>query len=520
MGDQNPTLNVDDRRRKYYRIFIAGLRRAFANPGSFAHNVPVLPPQDHPPQGPGDWIDIVLCTSNVRLRLRLRRNNLYLDGFRNDADGSQWFEFSPDRGDQHLIPESTFLGFTSGYGAMGRVGPGDRDNVALGRMPLSNAVRQLSQLTNPLTAPDRRETAASLLVVVQMTCEAIRFVEISDYLALLWGSGVRENPPQRILYLENNWATLCDAVLHAEQDPERPFSLPRPNLLSFVNVGQVAAVLGIILYRFIPPPARVIREIMDVPWGDYPQGRVLLEVFSVCIKRIDGEDPGDLYGTIHAFDGMGYLDLYNRDRSSCESIRPGENATLTGPSRSVLATDGFTLDLKLSDKDIFPFSDDNIVNEKIFWNAFDLGNKYNEPIHGQVKGEYGSATVNYIVLNNAAQALVEVILINGDDEDPAVVYGTITANNGFGEIDLFRMDSANGIASVRPNAAIPLLRSTMAVPLNQEFVIEASLYDYDPVSPKDEIANGSAQFNVDILKSAQSSIRGKYGEISVRVSWF
>lgn len=60
----------------------------------------------------------------------------------------------------------------------------------------------------------------------------------------------------------------------------------------------------------------------------------------------------------------------------------------------------------------------------------------------------------------------------------------------------------------------------MAVPLNQEFVIKASLYDHDSVSHDDEIANGSAQFNVDILKSAQSSIRGTYGEISVRVSWF
>ena len=73
---------------------------------------------------------------------------------------------------------------------------------------------------------------------------------------------------------------------------------------------------------------------------------------------------------------------------------------------------------------------------------------------------------------------------------------------------------------VRPNAAIPLLRTTMAVPLNQAFVVKASLYDYDSLSNDDEIANGSAQFSVDILKSAQSSIRGEYGEISVRVSWF
>ena len=60
----------------------------------------------------------------------------------------------------------------------------------------------------------------------------------------------------------------------------------------------------------------------------------------------------------------------------------------------------------------------------------------------------------------------------------------------------------------------------MAVPTNQEFVIKATLYDYDSLSHDDEIANGSTQFNVDILKSAQASIRGTYGEINVRVSWF
>ena len=182
---------------------------------------------------------------------------------------------------------------------------------------------------------------------------------------------------------------------------------------------------------------------MDVPWGDYPQGRTLLEVFWVRIERIDDENPGDLYGTIKAFDGLGSLDLYNRDRSNYESIRPGQNATLTGPSRSVLATDGFTLDLQLWDKDSDASPDDNVVNEKISWNPFDLGNKYDETISQRVDGTYGWATVHYIVLNNAAQALVEVILVNGDGEDPANVYGTITANNGFGEIDLFRRDSPN-----------------------------------------------------------------------------
>lgn len=450
-----PTLNVDDRRSGVYLSFIAGLRQAFGNSGSFVHNRPVLPPQA-PPQGPVDWIDIVLRTSEVRLRLRLRRDNLYLVGFRNDADGSQWFEFTPATGDQHLIPESTFLGFGDNYADMQGVGGVNRQEVRLGQEPLINAVLQLSQLTVPLTHEERTGTAKVLLVVVQMTCEAIRMQWISDYLAASWISGTV--PPRQMIDLETSWGSLSDALIHAEQDPE-DFRYPQPNPLGIANAYGAAAVLGILLHRTLQGSSRVIRAIMDVPWGNYPQGRILLEVFWVRIERIDGENPGDLYGTIKAFDGLGSLDLYNRDRSNYESIRPGEHAILTGPSRSVLATDGFTLDLQLWDKDSDPSPDDNIVNEKISWNAFDLGNKYNETITRRVDGEYGWATVHYIVLNNAAQALVEVILINGDGEDPANVYGTITANNGFGEIDLFRKDSSNYIGMCFKNCLFPLSAS-------------------------------------------------------------
>ena len=244
--------------------------------------------------------------------------------------------------------------------------------------------------------------------------------------------------------LETSWATLSDALIHAEQDPDPGhFRLPRPNSLDITNAAGAAAVLGILLHRTLQGSLRVIRAVMDVPWGDYPQGRTLLEVFWVRIENIDDENPGDLYGTIKAFDGLGSQDLYNRSRDNYESTRPGEFATLTGPSRSVLATDGFTLDLQLWDQDSDASPDDNIVNEKISWNPFDLGNKYDETIAQRVDGTYGWATVQFIVLNNAAQALVEVILVNGDGENPANVYGSITASNGFGEINLFRKDSSN-----------------------------------------------------------------------------
>lgn len=107
MGDPDPfaTLNVDNNWESY-RDFIIRLRQAVADPGRFSHGRPVLPPQEQPPR---TWIDILLQTGDDeqrrRLRIRIRRNNLYVDGFR-DEDGGPWYEFNERSDSPHLIPNS------------------------------------------------------------------------------------------------------------------------------------------------------------------------------------------------------------------------------------------------------------------------------------------------------------------------------------------------------------------------------------------------------------------------------
>ncbi|KAI0133218.1 ribosome-inactivating protein [Hypoxylon sp. NC0597] len=148
------------------------VRTTFGEPGSFVRNRPVLPPQS---AVPSTWIEVVLRTSTNRLRLRIRRDNLYLDGFRNDVDGAQWFEIGIDTR-PHLIAGSTFVGFDGSYGALERAaGVGDQTRlaVALGQTPLTDAVRQLSELRDPVPAANRTATAYSLLVVIQMVCQSV-----------------------------------------------------------------------------------------------------------------------------------------------------------------------------------------------------------------------------------------------------------------------------------------------------------------------------------------------------------
>ncbi|KAI1155741.1 ribosome-inactivating protein [Nemania diffusa] len=521
MGDQTPTYTIRNNAQDY-ESFIKSLRQTLANPGSFARGLPVLMVQnDH---RPNNLIDIVLRTDTQAVRLRLRRDNLYLIGFRDETQVTPgvfgpWFEIDSDR---RRIDDATLVGFEGDYlaleGAAG-IAAQTRLAIALGQAPLTNAVNQLATMRNATTS--RMQTARSLLVVIQMICESVRIQWISGYLTTNWLQSL--TTPGRMIEFETAWGTLSSSLIHADQDPEPShFRLPRENPFGITNAAGVIAVLGILLHRALPSTAGSSRSTRAVamPWDDYPRGRTLVEVFWVRIENIDGENPGDLYGTIKATDALGSQYLYNRERSNYESIRPGQHASLTGPSRSILASDNFAINLDLWDKDADASPDDNIVAETIRWNLFDERNTFDQTTTRRVDGKYGWATVHYIVLSNAAQALIEVVLINGDGENPADIYGTITARNGFGDIDIFNRASAEHI-DVRPGAAIPLKRTVVAVPLSQRLEIDASVYDHDSDwSSDDEVAKGIARFDVDISRSYSQSIRGAYGEISVRVSWF
>ncbi|CAL5394829.1 unnamed protein product [Camellia sinensis] len=239
-------------------------------------------------------------------------------------------------------------------------------------------------------------------------------------------------------------------------------------------------------------------------------GRPMVEVFSVRINRIDGEK---LYGTITVTDGLSTQSIYNRSRDHYESISPGETALLTGPARSISASDSFTIDVALKDKDKLS-PDDDVSSEQIPWNVYD-SNKYNEPLYDDVPGKNGSVTVNYVVLRKALEATVEVTLVNGGGENSLPVYGLLTARNGnfMNESVLFRKKSDEHV-DVRPEQPIPLSRSVVAVPSNSSLIVWAGLMDHNG-----EIAKGTAEFPAQHSGTAQKNIFGQHGEIRVKVTW-
>ncbi|OTA84419.1 hypothetical protein M434DRAFT_172717 [Hypoxylon sp. CO27-5] len=503
MADFTVEFDIDSSDGADYTQFLQGLRDRVAS-GRSCYYLPVLSRQS---SIPNRWFDVILRAGGQTVTLRIRRDNLYLDGYRR---GPTWYEFQ--HGGPSLIPGATALRFDGSYTSLQRVADQRREAIPLGQRALANAVNALA---NPNTNDQAR--ARQLMVVIQMICESMRFQLINRHLANEWESN--SSPPLTLVNLENAWGGLSEALIHAEQDTgDHTFRYRVDNDLEFHTVGAAAGAIAMLVCRS-SGSSRTTRAV-ETPWADYPKGRALVEVFWMRIDKIDGESLGSLYGTVKAVDGPGSQDLYNRDKSNIEYIRPDQFALLTGPPESISAADSFSLNLDLWNKNAW-LSDHGIAQGSISFNVFDPGNKYDENITRQVSGEYGSVTLNYVVLSNAAQALVEVVLIDGDGEDPADVYGNISADNGYayyGEIELFRKARSEYI-DVRPGAKIPLLRSAIAVPMTRSLRIKALLYDYDTISPDDEIANGVAVFDPLILQSENKYITGKYGKIEVRVTW-
>ncbi|KAK6517686.1 hypothetical protein TWF506_004868 [Arthrobotrys conoides] len=185
MPDPPPdgTLELDGSSASSYHRLITELRSIAQDPGIFSHGIPVLPPQQNPPTR---FLDMVLRTGLRALRLRIRRDNLYLDGFR-DENGTQWFEFS-NGGNQHLIKGSTFLGFNGSYINL-KIYAGHRSGIPLGRQQLIATVNNLLGFTTI------RDRARALIIVIQITSESIRFAYIHSAIANVYTSSLVPTEP-------------------------------------------------------------------------------------------------------------------------------------------------------------------------------------------------------------------------------------------------------------------------------------------------------------------------------------
>ncbi|KMT04125.1 hypothetical protein BVRB_8g185750 [Beta vulgaris subsp. vulgaris] len=120
------------------------------------------------------------------------------------------------------------------------------------------------------------------------------------------------------------------------------------------------------------------------------------------------------------------------------------------------------------------------------------------------------------------KARVAVDLINGDGEQYADVYGTIAARVDSGPEITFYDRSRRDAELVSPGTPITLNNDILMSTSAERFTVRANLMDRDnDPSRDDEIANGSATFIVrGDGSSAAERIKGRNGEIEVRILWF
>ncbi|PMB64478.1 NAD(+)--arginine ADP-ribosyltransferase Chelt [Beauveria bassiana] len=246
--------------------------------------------------------------------------------------------------------------------------------------------------------------------------------------------------------------------------------------------------------------------------------RPLAEILWVMINDIDGESPGDLFGSIHATDDLGLQVIYNVEKADSVSVEPRDMIDLR-TSRPLVANGDFIIDLDLWDRDRDPSPHDQVSKGQISWKAHDQTNEYDVPIQKEISGEYGKATVDYIVMSSATKVVIQVFMLDGDGEKPADVFGRVRVSSRFVQRDLFNKESGNSI-EVYPDTVIPLSRAIMAVPMLDTLKIHVDLWDHDSDwSPNDQIAYGVEEFRPQLSGSEKRQVSGEYGKVEVSVAW-
>ncbi|KJZ79114.1 hypothetical protein HIM_01265 [Hirsutella minnesotensis 3608] len=516
------SMNISDVEDFKYADIIARLREEIRQrcpppPEGLDNTAIVLPQQQRLTRGWGDehWFEVELETSQGAVTFRLRNDNLYLDAYR-VRGSSTWWEFQNERG-VSLIDGSESLGFGGSYPNLEGQGA-TREGTSLGGPALVDAVNQLNRQTT-LDAAERRQRAKSLLVVVQMLSESLRLNAFTAWLARYWIE--YRAPEPQYLRLQNLWGTLSVNVQsdsmarHDGQDPGAAYFPVALNDQQRVKSAAAALTLVAIMLRIGGVQENSGSQRRAVPAGH--GGQTLAEIVAVPVNDIDGENPGQLCGTIKATDALGVVDIFNRASGNAQEVGPHGAATLL-ETRALSGADDFSIAVDLMDHDTLS-PDDEIAKGNVYWPAFDPTVSRDTIRRKQVRGQNGAVTVEYVVMNRAAEASISVVLINGDGEDPAQVYGKIFAQTRYRRYTLLDETEAR---EVRVQQAIPLVQRPIPVPVSvdDKLVLDFDLWDHDNISPDDQIAKGGVELQPQLFQSVARRVRGQNGAVELRLTWW
>ncbi|GMQ09754.1 hypothetical protein CsSME_00053018 [Camellia sinensis var. sinensis] len=95
------------------------------------------------------------------------------------------------------------------------------NNIALGLTALTNVVNDLATSTVAFAGRTR-----SLIIMIQMICESIRFSRIFDLLAAIFSSSSSSPPTNWMLALVCGWRDFFAAFSRGNANPNNFFRLP------------------------------------------------------------------------------------------------------------------------------------------------------------------------------------------------------------------------------------------------------------------------------------------------------
>jgi hypothetical protein len=228
----------------------------------------------------------------------------------------------------------------------------------------------VEEAINALAAYDG--TAADKDLKVWLVRLLVRFVESIRLNAIADRplDGPDTGLTSQLVSLIKKWQKLCNLLLAAANDVVQDPETMARRFQAYAGVGvhnafELAAALGMVLISN-SGRRRQKRSVQDNQ-DHAVAGLTLVEVADVIVHNIDGEDQGDLYGVIAVDDGSGSQRLFDRDRSDVQSVRPGEQAEITGPGRAVSVADGFAVSFDLMDRDTDLSPDDEVVAVGCRW---------------------------------------------------------------------------------------------------------------------------------------------------------
>ncbi|KAK6352995.1 hypothetical protein TWF696_004984 [Orbilia brochopaga] len=540
-----------------FRNFMVDLRHRAAEPDCLVGQLPILPRQQ---DDNIRFFDIVLRVTEGAVRLRFRRDNFYLIGHRIEGgNNAQWFECKPDpkkdkKGKPVIrapwITGAQWLDFGENYQSLQHYAGHGRKDTVLGLHPMKKSVRDLAQSTKG------QPQARAYLVLIQMLSEAARFTDLLAHIVDHWESEAA--PEAGMIDRQNAWGPASELIL---QDP----NVARNRLSAPLEQGGIRITGVTTLASLIQFMALLLQVDRGLNGGNgklgrrskagqckapeagwVPNGRPLLDILSVK-TWYNLPRKYELYGKIWVGDSPDMMTkIYSLPVSESHAIAAGPGYEIplnfNGVSRALSASNHISIGLELQTYDI-PFGD-KISTGTIEWDAFGNAgvNAYDSIQTERVDGDTtGYAEVEYIVMSNAAQAHIQLVMINGDDEDPAQVFGTVKAEYPMPRGAPRPSKAQGGDAhendgktitvtllpgvEISPQQDVPkggkivLRKPFVVLPWDQELTLDLDLWDHNNLLSNKSIGKGKVIFAPEFEKSSKQIVKGEKGQIEVRVTW-